>query len=430
MASKAFWARKAHSLLLIFLTFSVLTPARAAQNITLRNSFAGSNGAGPNSFVTPGSGNIFYGTTTSGGSSNKGTIFQFNYATNVLTGLASFDGINGDEPYAALTPAGGGLYYGTTIKGGPNNLGTIFQFNSNDNTIILKYAFDSSGGASPLSTLIPAGGGIYYGTANDGGLYGKGGIFEFNSNTGAATLLDSLNSTTGYDTFAAPVSAGNGMYYGTTIKGGANGLGAIYGFNSNTGKVSLKASFDGSNGTRAVDMLVAAGSGIFYGVTEKGGVNDLGGIFEFNSNNSFITLKASFDGTNGTNPSRSLIDLGDGLYYGTTWIGGSNNLGTLFTFNSKTEALELIDSFDGSDGANPSGRLTYAGNGSFIGLAYRGGINNQGVVYSVNTESVPSAPGPLPIVGVYTAIQASRRIRKRIKSASKLQVTKQSNRSA
>jgi len=35
-----------------------------------------------------------------------------------------------DYPYAALTPAGNGLYYGTTVYGGFNNKGAIFLFDS------------------------------------------------------------------------------------------------------------------------------------------------------------------------------------------------------------------------------------------------------------------------------------------------------------
>lgn len=42
----------------------------------------------------------------------------------------SFTGSNGAYPYAALTAAGNGIYYGTTSGGGANGIGSIFAFDS------------------------------------------------------------------------------------------------------------------------------------------------------------------------------------------------------------------------------------------------------------------------------------------------------------
>ena len=48
-----------------------------------------------------------------------------------ITLQGSFDGaINGSGPYAALTAAGNGFFYGTTPNGGANNQGAIFAFDS------------------------------------------------------------------------------------------------------------------------------------------------------------------------------------------------------------------------------------------------------------------------------------------------------------
>jgi uncharacterized repeat protein (TIGR03803 family) len=47
-----------------------------------------------------------------------------------ITVQGSFDGTNGSGPYAALTAAGNGLYYGTTQYGGANGLGGIFALDS------------------------------------------------------------------------------------------------------------------------------------------------------------------------------------------------------------------------------------------------------------------------------------------------------------
>ena len=47
-----------------------------------------------------------------------------------ITLAGSFGFGNSDLPFAALTAAGNGIYYGTTIQGGANNSGTIFAFDS------------------------------------------------------------------------------------------------------------------------------------------------------------------------------------------------------------------------------------------------------------------------------------------------------------
>ena len=45
-----------------------------------------------------------------------------------ITLKGSFVGYNGSNPYAALTPAGNGKFYGTTSEGGYNGVGAIFEF--------------------------------------------------------------------------------------------------------------------------------------------------------------------------------------------------------------------------------------------------------------------------------------------------------------
>jgi len=113
-----------------------LTPLAgfAAPGITLKDSFAsyGSNGAHPYAALTAAGNGLYYGTTAWGGANGNGAIFEFDSATGLITLKDSFasDGSNGAHPYAALTAAGNGLYYGTTIAGGANGNGAIFAFDS------------------------------------------------------------------------------------------------------------------------------------------------------------------------------------------------------------------------------------------------------------------------------------------------------------
>jgi uncharacterized repeat protein (TIGR03803 family) len=68
----------------------------------------------------------FYGTTEFGGTNNRGTIFKINPSDGTLTLLHSFAGFtDGDKPRAGLLQATNGNFYGTTT-GGSSNAGTVF----------------------------------------------------------------------------------------------------------------------------------------------------------------------------------------------------------------------------------------------------------------------------------------------------------------
>ena len=118
-----------------FGTIFKMTPDGA---LTTLFSFQRTNGEYPYATLVQGSDGDFYGTTLSGGASTNelfpgspgyignGTIFRFS-TNGTLTTLASFDGTNGAQTFATLTLDGHGNFYGTTVKGGAHDGGTIFR---------------------------------------------------------------------------------------------------------------------------------------------------------------------------------------------------------------------------------------------------------------------------------------------------------------
>ena len=62
----------------------------------------------------------------------------------------------------------------------------------------------------------------------------------------------------------------------------------------------------------------------------------------------------------------------NGNIYGTTYSGGTANLGTVFSLATNGVLTTLV-SFAGTNGANPSGAPLQAADGNFYGTAFAGG---------------------------------------------------------
>jgi uncharacterized repeat protein (TIGR03803 family) len=92
-------------------------------------SFAGgTTGSAPNSAVIQGSDGNFYGTTTYGGTADSGTAFKIT-PTGVETVFYYFAGgtSDGSGGFSSLIRGTDGSFYGTSVRGGIGNNGTLFK---------------------------------------------------------------------------------------------------------------------------------------------------------------------------------------------------------------------------------------------------------------------------------------------------------------
>jgi len=142
-------------------------------------SFNGADGAYPYAGLAEGTDGNFYGTTSFGGANGHfGTVFKIT-ASGMLTTLHSFDGTDGEAPAAGPVQATSldGNFYGTTTSGGAYGAGTLFKITPGG-TLTTLYSFDGKDGEWPYAGLVQATDGNFYGTTAFGGADGGGTVFK------------------------------------------------------------------------------------------------------------------------------------------------------------------------------------------------------------------------------------------------------------
>src|ERR1039458_8999048 len=100
----------------------------------------------------------------------------------------------------------------------------------------------------------------------------------------------------------------------------------------------------------------------------------------FSSGLQAFTTLVSFNGTDGENPVAAPVQATDGNLYGTTWNGGTSDLGTVFK-TTPAGALTTLYSFNGTDGENPVAAPVQATDGNLYGTTWNGGTSDLGTVF-------------------------------------------------
>jgi uncharacterized repeat protein (TIGR03803 family) len=184
-----------------------------------------------------------YGTTVLGGAHYYGTVFKLN-PHGRETVVHSFQQLDGAYPFAGLGLGSDGTVYGATGLGGQSEGGTVFALVASPTepqkrAVSVLYNFCAGagcgpGGVGPVAPPITDAAGNLYGTTLDGGSNGSGTVFELTPN-GAESVLYSFcqqsepsECADGKLPHGGLVLSPAGDLYGTTSEGGLHNSGTIF----------------------------------------------------------------------------------------------------------------------------------------------------------------------------------------------------------
>jgi uncharacterized repeat protein (TIGR03803 family) len=141
----------------------------------------------------------------------------------------------------------------------------------------------------------------------------------------------------------------------------------------------------GADGANPYAGLIQDSRGNFYGTTQLGGTSNLGTVFKLDPMGTETVLHSFAGGTDGANPYSGLVQDSTGNLYGTTYYGGAPNHGTVFKLDPTDTETVLYSFAGGTDGANPYASLVQDPAGNLYGTTQRGGASGQGTVFKVDT---------------------------------------------
>jgi uncharacterized repeat protein (TIGR03803 family) len=309
-------------------------------------------------------------------------------------------GADGAVPGYTLLKDGNG-FIGAANQGG-GGYGTVFRLAQKAGAWIVKPLYDFTGDeGQPGWGVIHGPKGSLFVNATYASVQGGpcGSALELDRATAPANATK-LNSTLlhTYVKSEDGCPTGNllrdasGNLFGVTQNGGANAWGSVFELSpSQSGWTeTILYSFRGAeDGGAPYSELVADDAGNLYGTASASTVNH-GTVFKlspFNGSWSYSVLYPFTGGEDGGQPVAALTFDRAGNLYGATTSFGAKGGGTIFTLTPSAGAwkFHVLHSLTGSDG--PVAALTLAKTGAIYGTAFMDGADGYGSVFSLTPVS-------------------------------------------
>ena len=257
----------------------------AGQEVALYNFTGENDGIQPQgTLIRDAQGNL-YGTTTDGFPGDGGTVFKIDSLGNE-TVLHTFTGPpDGSTPLEGLVRDAQGNLYGSTELGGNGKscgslgCGIVYKISAKGEYKILHNFSGGEDGSEAGDTLVLDSEGNLYGMTGLGGVltcnppYGCGVIFKIDPTEAETVLYRFANETSnGYNPISGVIRDASGNLYGTTYRGGANGMGTVFKLDAAGNETLLHSFTGGADGAYPYAGLTMDAAGNLYGTTTAGGL--------------------------------------------------------------------------------------------------------------------------------------------------------------
>ena len=248
---------------------------------------------------------------------------------------------------------------------------------------LMLHSFGASNdGSYPGSALTDASGTLYGVTIEGPAKPNDGTLFSLTPN-GSENVSNKFTGANGSGPQASLLDV-NGALFGSTVNGGTYNDGTVY-ERLTSGRIKILHDFAGNptDGQYPSAALIEV-NGVFYGTTQLGGEYNEGTVYSVTGSGEETIVHSFGSGADGSDPAAdALVDLG-GVLYGTTFSGGASGKGTVYSITlSGNESV--LHSFGGTgDGASPYGSLI-AYKGTLYGTTTAGGqFDSYGTVYKIS----------------------------------------------
>jgi uncharacterized repeat protein (TIGR03803 family) len=334
-----------------------------------------------------------------------GTVYKMTTAGQ-LVWVYSFEGpgTDGNEPTTGLLRDAKGNLFGVTLYGGVNTktcsdnvqriCGVVYELDhtGKKETVLHRFAGGSGGSVSEVVPIQDSSGKLY-GTTIWGGDQNDGVVYEVDQ-AGKFSLLYDFQGGADGGTDSAFIWGLNGNLYGVA-NDGANAAGVVFELDR-TGKETVLYNFTGGSDGSTPDSLIADAAGNLYGTTAYGGnLIDIcdenegcGVVFKLSPNSNgtwtetvLYTFCSQSNCTDGHRPFGPLLRDSAGNLYGPTVMGGGSHncngsdCGIVFKLDTTGKETVLHAFTDGPDGAFPDA-LVMDGSNNLYGVANQGGDDN------------------------------------------------------
>ncbi|MGA2371469.1 MAG: choice-of-anchor tandem repeat GloVer-containing protein [Candidatus Korobacteraceae bacterium] len=268
-------------------------------------------------------------------------------------------GGDGANPFGGVIRDSTGVVYGTTVNGGADDGGTVFQLRPSatrqvsaitpwTETILYSFHHGGSDGINPFGNPVFDNAGNLYGTTYAGGTTGNGMVYELTPSSGGEwteAILHNFRGPDGAGPRGTMIFDSAGNLYGTTESGGTYGCGTVFEITpSGSGwNESVLYNFTGNgDGCRVWGGVILDQAGNLYGASPMTTIDPSshGVVFELSPSAGGwgYTLLYTFTSGyidvcsfgNGTGPVSSLTMDSSGALYGTTGGDGFYEAGNVF----------------------------------------------------------------------------------------------------